>query len=122
MPGYQIRSCAGYKLPYDNGGEPYRWISNFQVISAVQMNKHRTLPGQIWSMRPAELQTVARKFKDMRQAGARPVPARPGPRNSCAHSSLILPVAQKAVPGRAGGRWVSRQQQDSSDDDEPLPV
>ena len=22
LPGYQIRSCAGCKLPYDNGGEP----------------------------------------------------------------------------------------------------
>ena len=48
LPGkYQNKACAGYRLPLDNNGEPWRWISNFQVIVAVALKKHPTLPRRI---------------------------------------------------------------------------
>ena len=35
-PTYQNKGCKGYYLPLDNGGFPFEWVSNLQVISAAQ--------------------------------------------------------------------------------------
>ena len=63
------QACVGYRLPLDNNGEAWRWVSNYQVITAVSMHKHPTLPNKIWQIRSAERQTVIKKFKDMQTVG-----------------------------------------------------
>ena len=94
LPGYQNRACAGYRMPVLDNTEPYRWISNYQVISAVEMMRHPMLPRKIWQIRAAELKTVTKKFADM--AMPQPAPA-----------------------GRAGQkRWQSRAPQTEQGDTE----
>ena len=103
LSGYQNRACAGYRMPVLDNTEPYRWISNYQVISAVEMTRHAMLPRKIWQIRAAELKTVTKKFADM--SAPQPAPA-----------------------GRAGQkRWQSRAPQTEqgateSDDGEDLPA
>ena len=63
------------RLAIDNDREAFRWTSNYQVISVVEMTRHKTLadglardlrlPKKIFEIRAAELKTVKRKFKDM---------------------------------------------------------
>ena len=89
----------------------HRLVGKLQAHGEPQ--SHSAYDCSYWSMRAAELQTVARKFKDMRQAGA-----------AAAHPHPTQPAAAvpKAAPARGRGRWDSRQQQDSSDDEGPLPL
>eukprot|EP00966_Prymnesium_polylepis_P321795 7378089-Prymnesium_polylepis.1 len=61
-----------YRLPLDNNGEPWRWISNFQVIVAVDLKKHPTLPRRIWQMPKDDQKTVSLKFTDMLSASDAP--------------------------------------------------
>ena len=42
-PRYQNRACKYYKLTSDNDGEPFRWTSNYQIISKVYLKKHSRL-------------------------------------------------------------------------------
>ena len=42
--GFQHKSCKGYKLPFDNSGELFRWTSNCQLISKVYLHKSTTHP------------------------------------------------------------------------------
>ena len=60
-----------YRLTYNNNGDAWRFTSNFQVISVVEMLRHKVLPGQIFVMRKDELQTVLLKFDDMQSAAGR---------------------------------------------------
>ena len=66
---YQHKQCAAYRLTYDNNGDAWRFTSNYQVITVVQMERHPKLAGQIFTIRPAELKTVLFKFKDMQARG-----------------------------------------------------
>ena len=69
----QHPSCHAYRLTYDNNGDAWRFTSNFQVISVVQMMRHDVLAGPIFTMRKDELKTVLLKFNDMlRAAGGGP--------------------------------------------------
>ena len=40
VPTYQNPGCKAYYLPLDNGGSPFEWVSNFQVITAVHLQPH----------------------------------------------------------------------------------
>ena len=42
VPTYQNPGCKAYYLPLDNGGSPFEWVSNFQVITAVHLQPHKT--------------------------------------------------------------------------------
>ena len=61
LPGYQHPQRHAYRLTFDNNGDAWRFTSNFQVISVVQMLRHEVLPGQIFVMRKDELKTVLLK-------------------------------------------------------------
>ena len=69
--GYQNKQRAAYRLTYDNNGEAWRFTSNYQVITVVQMERHPKLAGRIFTIRPAELKTVLLKFNDMQAGGDR---------------------------------------------------
>ena len=36
------QSACGYYLPLDNGGYPFEWVSNYQVLTAVHLNPLKT--------------------------------------------------------------------------------
>jgi hypothetical protein len=46
LAGYQNRGCKFFYLPLDNGGYPFEWVSNHQVLCAVHLSptagKNRT--------------------------------------------------------------------------------
>jgi hypothetical protein len=63
VPTYQNKGCKGYYLPLDNGGFPFEWTSNLQVISAVPLkpkNKNR-----MYSMQTTDKKTVDEAMKNM---------------------------------------------------------
>ena len=39
---YQNKLCKAYYLPLDNGGYPFEWVSNYQVLTAVHLNPLKT--------------------------------------------------------------------------------
>ena len=41
-PPYQNKLCKAYYLPLDNGGYPFEWVSNYQVLTAVHLNPLKT--------------------------------------------------------------------------------
>ena len=45
LTGYQHQDCHAYRLTYDNNGDAWRFTSNYQVISVVQLERHTVLPG-----------------------------------------------------------------------------
>jgi hypothetical protein len=54
-----------YRLPRDIHGDAWRFTSNYQVISVVEMTNHQKLGWPFFSIRAAELKTVLLKFNDM---------------------------------------------------------
>ena len=42
IPTYQNKGCKAYYLPLDNGLYPFEWVSNFQTITAVHLQPHKT--------------------------------------------------------------------------------
>ena len=50
LAGYQNKECKFFYLPLDNGGYPFEWVSNMQVMCAVHLkpcdgkNRTFTLP------------------------------------------------------------------------------
>jgi hypothetical protein len=98
LDGYQNPQCHAYRLTYDNNGDAWRFTSNFQVISVVQMLRHDVLPGQIFVMRKDELKTVRLKFDDMLGAGGA------GPPDDGSDGGVAVPSGRRRGRGRGPGR------------------
>ena len=47
LQGYQNKRCAGYRLTFDNNGEPFRWISNYQVWRCAATHQSIAKPSHL---------------------------------------------------------------------------
>ena len=101
MWSYQNKACAGYQLPYDNGGYVYR-----QVLVGIELPDHLTWPDLV-DVGCRVQDCDAQKFKDML------LEARGG------KAASPVPAPAAAAARRGQGRWGStgRQPQISSDEE-----
>ena len=64
LSGYQNKECKSFYLPLDNGGYPFEWVSNMQVICAVHLKpcqgKNRT-----FTLPAADKKTVTQAMRQM---------------------------------------------------------
>ena len=65
VPTYQNKGCKAYYLPLDNGGFPFEWVSNHQVITAINLNPMKT-KNRTYQLPAADKKTVETGMKDMR--------------------------------------------------------
>ena len=104
-----------YRLPRDIHGDAWRFTSNYQVISVVEMTNHQKLGWPFFSIRAAELKTVLLKFNDMQgeDAGA----ARDGCGGGCGGLAAAADAARAGVAAGAETprEPVSRQRTGSRD-------
>ena len=63
-PTYQNKGCKGYYLPLDNGGFPFEWVSNLQVISAVHLKPLKT-KNRTYQLPAADKKTVETAMQTM---------------------------------------------------------
>ena len=63
-PTYQNKGCKGYYLPLDNGGFPFEWVSNLQVISVVHLKPLKT-KNRTYQLPAADKKTVETAMKAM---------------------------------------------------------
>ena len=61
---YQNPGCKAYYLPLDNGGYPFEWVSNHQVISAIHLQPHKT-KNRTFLVAAKEKKTVVDAMKTM---------------------------------------------------------
>jgi len=61
---YQNKGCKAYYLPLDNGGYPFEWISNLQVITVVHLCPHTT-KSRTYTLPAADKKTVINAMKTM---------------------------------------------------------
>ena len=103
---YGNPNCAAYHLPLNNGGYPFLWTSNHQVVCAVTLS--RADDGvRTWTLRKSELAMIKAKVADVaghKQAGL-PAHSKQGAATS---SSKQGATASASEPHRRG-RWASRE-------------
>ena len=61
---YQQKECKQFYLPLDNGGYPFEWVSNLQVITAVHLKSHIT-KNRTFTLPGADKKTIVEAFKKM---------------------------------------------------------
>ena len=64
VPTYQNKGCKGYYLPLDNGGFPFEWVSNMQVICAVHLKQFLT-KNRTYQLPAPDKKTIVAAMKDM---------------------------------------------------------
>ena len=64
VPTYQNKGCKGYYLPLDNGGFPFEWTSNLQVITAVHLKPLKT-KNRMYTIPAADKRTIEESMKKM---------------------------------------------------------
>ena len=63
LEGYQNKECTAYFLPHDNGGYPFEWVSNLQVICPVHLSPHPD-KNRTFKLPAADRKTVTEAMKD----------------------------------------------------------
>ena len=64
LSGYQNKECKSFYLPLDNGGYPFEWVSNMQVICAVHL-KPFTTKNRTYMLPAPDKKTIVAAMKDM---------------------------------------------------------
>ena len=64
LPGYQSKECKSFYLPLDNGGYPFEWVSNMQVICAVHL-KPQEGRNRTFTLPAADKKTVTQAMRQM---------------------------------------------------------
>ena len=66
QPTYQNSGCKAYYLPLDNGGYPFEWVSNYQVISAIHLQPHKT-KNRTFVLSAKDKKTLAASFNPIKE-------------------------------------------------------
>ena len=62
LDDYQHPRCAGYRLTSDNNGDPFRWMSNYQVLLPVEMAARPNPACKMYGVHSADLKLVGERF------------------------------------------------------------
>ena len=62
LDGYQDKRCAGYRLTSDNNGDPFRWMSNYQVLLPVEMAVRSHPSCKMHRVHATDLKLVEERF------------------------------------------------------------
>lgn len=95
LKGYGNRGCMGYRLTSDNNSEPFRWLSNYQVLAPVQMVTRAHAACKMAVVHANDLRLVKQRFEALTASD----PA--GGSGACAGSSDGHSNSSDAVGSRA---------------------
>ena len=62
LDGYQDKRCAGYRLTSDNNGDPFRWMSNYQVLLPIEMAVRSHPSCKMHRVHATDLKLVEERF------------------------------------------------------------
>ena len=130
VDGYNGRKCFGYRLTMANNGEPFRWVSNFQVLMPVEMVSHPHEQCRMFRVHRNDRQPIADRFAEVRGSSSQPgvVAVGRGARDTAAgasnaptvsasgaaasnsQSQAAAAIARAARSERAAARTTAREQ------------